>query len=105
MHWNAGTTCCLLYTSIAVGLGRHLTAEAATRSALGAGARILKTYALELSTEDLREIERLHPDILLLSGGTNQDVYKRQIHERHQHVRRTHHLSDADETAKKAEKK
>lgn len=56
---------------IAVGLGRHLTAEAATRSALGAGARILKTYALELSTEDLREIERLHPDILLLSGGTN----------------------------------
>lgn len=56
---------------IAVGLGRHLTAEAAARSALGAGARILKTYALELSDDDLREMERLHPDILLLSGGTN----------------------------------
>lgn len=56
---------------IAVGLGRHLTAEAAARSALGAGARILKTYALELSEDDLCEIERLRPDILLLSGGTN----------------------------------
>lgn len=56
---------------VAVGLGRHLTAEAAARSALGAGARILKTYALELTTDDLREIEQLHPDILLLSGGTD----------------------------------
>lgn len=56
---------------VAVGLGRHLTAEAAARSALGAGARILRTYAFGLSLEDLEEIDQLQPDIILLSGGTN----------------------------------
>ena len=56
---------------VAVGLGRRLTAEAATRAALGAGARVLKSYAYELSEDDLAEIDRLAPDILLLAGGTN----------------------------------
>ncbi|MDD7732603.1 MAG: methylaspartate mutase accessory protein GlmL [Firmicutes bacterium] len=57
---------------VAIGLGRKLTAEAATRAALGAGARILKTYALRLDEEDIEEMDRLAPDILLLAGGTDQ---------------------------------
>lgn len=56
---------------IAVGLAKNLTSEAAKRAALGAGARLLKVYSYELSDEDIREMESLHPDILLLSGGTD----------------------------------
>ncbi|RVU55511.1 methylaspartate mutase accessory protein GlmL [Anaerosphaera multitolerans] len=55
---------------VAVGLAKDLTAEAAKRAALGAGARILKTYSLELSDEDIEEMESLNCDIILLSGGT-----------------------------------
>ena len=56
---------------IAVGLAKNLTTEAAKRAALGAGARLLKTYSYELSREDIAEMESLRPDIILLSGGTN----------------------------------
>lgn len=56
---------------VAVGLGKNLTAEAAKRSALGAGARMLKTFSYELDLSKVREIEELDPDIILLSGGTN----------------------------------
>lgn len=56
---------------VAVGLGKNLTAEAAKRSALGAGARVLKTFSYELDLSKVREIEELNPDIILLSGGTN----------------------------------
>ena len=55
---------------IAIGLTKNLTAEAATRSALGAGARILKTYYYELPDEDLEEIKQSPCDIILFSGGT-----------------------------------
>lgn len=57
---------------VAVGLAKDLTSEAAKRSALGAGARILKTYSYELKNEDLNEIESLECDIILLSGGTER---------------------------------
>lgn len=56
---------------IAVGLAKNLTTEAAKRAALGAGARLLKTYSYELSREDIAEMESLRPDIILLSGGTD----------------------------------
>jgi uncharacterized protein (TIGR01319 family) len=62
---------------IAVGLVRELTAEAAKRAALGAGAKVLSTYAQGLSESDRREIEACSPDIILLAGGTdggNRDV-------------------------------
>lgn len=74
---------------VAVGLGRHLTAEAATRSALGAGARILKTYALDLTDADLAELEALQPDILLLSGGTDHGNRRSLV----EHARRLATLS------------
>lgn len=56
---------------IAIGLAKNLTSEAAKRSALGAGARILKTFHYELTDKNIEEIENLKPDIILLSGGTN----------------------------------
>lgn len=56
---------------IACGLVPSLTAEAGKRAALGAGAKVVKTYSYQLTDEDLEEIARLKPDILLLTGGTD----------------------------------
>lgn len=56
---------------VTVGLVRELTAEAARRAALGAGARLVGTFAYRLTASDVKEIERLAPDILLLAGGTD----------------------------------
>lgn len=56
---------------VTVGLVRELTAEAARRAALGAGARLVGTFAYRLTASDVSEIERLAPDILLLAGGTD----------------------------------
>lgn len=56
---------------IAIGLAPDYTVEAARRAALGAGARILKSYSYFLKEADLHEIEALRPDIILLSGGEN----------------------------------
>jgi uncharacterized protein (TIGR01319 family) len=56
---------------IAIGLVPDLTAEAAKRAALGAGARILKTYSYELTSRELVEIKKMELDIILLAGGTD----------------------------------
>ena len=56
---------------VTVGLVRELTAEAARRAALGAGARLVGTYAYRLTTADVASIIDLAPDILLLAGGTD----------------------------------
>ncbi|QCX33056.1 MutL protein [Caloramator sp. E03] len=56
---------------IAIGLVPELTAEAAKRAALGAGARILGVYSYELSKGEIEEIISKKPDIILLAGGTD----------------------------------
>lgn len=56
---------------IASGLVKELTAEAARRAALGAGARVLEVFSYELTEQDLAKIVELKPDILLLAGGTD----------------------------------
>lgn len=56
---------------IAIGLVPELTAEAAKRAALGAGARILGVYSYELSRREMEEINSKKPDIILLAGGTD----------------------------------
>ena len=53
------------------GLVPELTAEAAKRASLGAGAKVVKVYSFELTEEDAAEIENIRPDILLLCGGTD----------------------------------
>lgn len=56
---------------VAIGLVPVLTAKAAREAALGAGARVLATYAHTLTHQELAEIEDLQPDLLLLAGGTD----------------------------------
>jgi uncharacterized protein (TIGR01319 family) len=62
---------------VTVGLVRELTAEAARTAALGAGAKLVASFAYRLTASDVAGIEALAPDILLLCGGTdggNADV-------------------------------
>jgi len=62
---------------IAIGLVPALTAEAARRAALGAGSKVLATYSYQLTGEDINNIIKEQPDIILLAGGTdggNQEV-------------------------------
>ncbi|MDO4568208.1 MAG: methylaspartate mutase accessory protein GlmL [Clostridia bacterium] len=56
---------------MASGLVPELTAEAARLASLGAGAKVVKTYAFELTEDDVREIVAENPDIFLLVGGTD----------------------------------
>jgi len=56
---------------VASGLVPELTAEAAKRAALGAGAKVLGVFAGELSEYEIEEIAGLKPDIILLAGGTD----------------------------------
>ena len=56
---------------LASGLVPELTAEAAKTASLGAGAKVLKTYAFKLTEDDADEIKAINPDIFLLVGGTD----------------------------------
>jgi uncharacterized protein (TIGR01319 family) len=75
---NASYECRLACSSAAGGLGMitiglipELSAEAARRAALGAGAKVVKVYSFRLSSRELEELGGLKPDILLLAGGTD----------------------------------
>ncbi|HLS53575.1 MAG TPA: glutamate mutase L, partial [Tissierellaceae bacterium] len=50
---------------IAIGLVPELTAEAAKRAALGAGARVIKTYSHNLNNSELEEIKSSEADMIL----------------------------------------
>jgi uncharacterized protein (TIGR01319 family) len=56
---------------VTVGLVKELTAEAARFAALGAGARLVDTFAYQLSRRDMAGIIVHEPDIILLAGGTD----------------------------------
>lgn len=56
---------------VTVGLVRELTAEAARQAALGAGAKLIATFAYQLTAEDTKQLAQLSPDIILLAGGTD----------------------------------
>lgn len=56
---------------VACGLVPDLTSEAAKRAALGAGAKVIKTFSYELGRQEVEEIEDLKPDIIQLAGGTD----------------------------------
>ncbi len=56
---------------VAIGLVPDLTAKAARQASLGAGAKVIKTYSYELTEGDRKEIDQIHPDICLLTGGTD----------------------------------
>jgi uncharacterized protein (TIGR01319 family) len=56
---------------VCIGFVPELTREAATRAALGAGAKIVGEYAYELNSQEISEMEEISPDIILLAGGTD----------------------------------
>jgi uncharacterized protein (TIGR01319 family) len=56
---------------VAIGLVPKLTAEAAKRAALTAGARLLDVYSYKLTESDLTRLEQQSPDMILLAGGTD----------------------------------
>ena len=68
---------------VTVGLVRELTAEAARQAALGAGAKLVGQFAYRLTKNDVRDIETLTPDILLLCGGTNGGNSEVILHNAH----------------------
>ena len=62
---------------VALGLVPELTAKAAKMAASSAGAKVIKTYAFEISKAEQNEIFEINPDLILLCGGTdggNKDV-------------------------------
>ena len=56
---------------VAVGLVPTLTAKAALLAAQSAGAKVIKTYAYEITKAEAEEIASINPDLVLLSGGTD----------------------------------
>ena len=56
---------------VAIGLVEDLTLKAARMACANAGAKLVGAYSHKLNLQELKEIETLKPDIILLSGGTD----------------------------------
>jgi uncharacterized protein (TIGR01319 family) len=56
---------------VALGLVPDLTAKAARTAASNAGAKVVKTFAYEISGSEQQEIYDINPDLVLLCGGTD----------------------------------
>lgn len=56
---------------VAIGLVPDLTLKVARLTACSAGGKLLKTFSYRLTSADIREIESLNPDIVLLAGGSD----------------------------------
>jgi uncharacterized protein (TIGR01319 family) len=65
---------------VTIGLVPELTAEAAKRAALGAGAKVVGVYAYKLTKRELGELESIEPDIVLLAGGTDGGDQETIVH-------------------------
>ena len=56
---------------VCIGFVPELTSKAANHAALGAGAKVVGLYSYKLTKQEIEDIEKIAPDILLLSGGTD----------------------------------
>lgn len=65
---------------ISIGLVPELSAEAARRAALGAGAKIVGHYGHELTRREVDAIVAAQPDIVLLAGGTDGGNRRAIVH-------------------------
>lgn len=66
-----------------VGQERLISAEAAYRVALSAGAKVVHTVAGALTPADVRALRAARPDVLLLVGGTDGGDEKVLLHNAH----------------------
>lgn len=67
---------------LVMGVIREMSAESAQRAALGAGAIVLDTIAINDGFQDyerVAKIRELRPDMILLSGGTNGGTKKHVV--------------------------
>ncbi|MCX8160381.1 MAG: methylaspartate mutase accessory protein GlmL [Candidatus Saccharicenans sp.] len=55
----------------AIGLVPDLTLQLARLAAMSAGGKVIASFAFSLTRSDLSTLEKLQPDILLFSGGTD----------------------------------
>lgn len=55
----------------ALGLTADLTLAVARQAACSAGGKVVRAFAYRLAPEDVAELERLAPDIVLFTGGTD----------------------------------
>jgi len=62
------------------GLVPDYTTKAGHLAALGAGAKVIGQFSYELSRSELRRLDELAPDIVLLTGGTDGGNKKNIIH-------------------------
>jgi len=65
---------------VCVGFVPDLTMKAANHAALGAGAKVVGCYSFKLTSQETGEIQKIAPDILLLSGGTDGGDEKVIVH-------------------------
>jgi len=68
---------------IVIGLVPSLSLSAGRMAALGAGAKLVGNYSYKLNQSELKEIQSLEPDIILLVGGTdggNEEVILHNAH-------------------------
>lgn len=65
---------------VSIGLVPELSSEAAKRAALGAGAKIVGHFSYELNQTEMRQIEEISPDLILLAGGTDGGNTKAILH-------------------------
>ena len=56
---------------VCIGFVPELTSKAANLAALGAGAKVVGLFSFKLTSREIEEIEKIAPDIILLSGGTD----------------------------------
>lgn len=67
---------------VVAGVVKEMSAESAQRAALGGGAIVLETFAINDGRKPFERIEKireLRPDIILLSGGTNGGTIKHVV--------------------------
>ena len=65
---------------VVIGLVPGLTVEAANGAALGAGGKIVGTFAFKLGEPQIAQIAQLKPDIILLTGGTDGGASQTILH-------------------------
>ena len=63
-----------------LGLVPDYTTKAGYLAALGAGAKVVGSFSYELSKSEMRELEALSPDIVLLTGGTDGGNKRTIVH-------------------------
>ncbi|MDR1589915.1 MAG: glutamate mutase L [Oscillospiraceae bacterium] len=63
-----------------IGLVPDYTTKAGYLAALGAGAKVVRSFSYEMSRSEVRELEDSRPDIVLLTGGTDGGNKRAIVH-------------------------